>query len=112
MLIAQLIWDSDQYCHKLYASSMVGFGVDFNAPRFPFVIPTLGYRWFVKPWWLPLWSLLSWVGRTSYRSVMDDETGKATATATVRRFATNVLRQVQTAESFEPDYRMSDDEVL
>ena len=29
---------SDKYCHKFYAHSMVGYGVDINAPRPPFVL--------------------------------------------------------------------------
>ena len=40
------------YCHQFYAYEMVGFGVDPDAPRFPFVIPTLVFRplrWLWKP---------------------------------------------------------------
>ncbi|KAI6806111.1 hypothetical protein KC332_g13930 [Hortaea werneckii] len=48
-----------QYCHKLYATTMVGFGVDYDAPRFPFVLPTLVFRpW--KPLWLPVAEYLQW----------------------------------------------------
>ncbi|KAI7085240.1 hypothetical protein KC356_g6093 [Hortaea werneckii] len=48
-----------QYCHKLYATTMVGYGVDYDAPRFPFVLPTLVFRpW--KPLWLPVAEYLHW----------------------------------------------------
>ena len=42
------------YCHKLYASKMIGYGVDPDAPIFPFVIPTLLLRP-LKPLWEPFW---------------------------------------------------------
>ncbi|KAL9043002.1 MAG: hypothetical protein Q9214_003624 [Letrouitia sp. 1 TL-2023] len=35
--IAEL-WAQDTYCHKYYASSMVGYGVDIHAPKRPFVL--------------------------------------------------------------------------
>ncbi|KAM0721206.1 hypothetical protein Q7P37_003493 [Cladosporium fusiforme] len=42
-----------QYCHPLYAEWMVGYGVDPDAPRYPFVIPTLFFRPF-RPIWKPI----------------------------------------------------------
>ncbi|KAI7360331.1 hypothetical protein KC354_g8962 [Hortaea werneckii] len=50
-----------QYCHKLYATTMVGYGVDYDAPRFPFVLPTLVFRP-LKPLWLPMVEYLQWCG--------------------------------------------------
>ncbi|KAK4974810.1 hypothetical protein LTR28_009854 [Elasticomyces elasticus] len=47
------------YCHPLYAESMVGYGVDENAPRYPFVIPTLLFRPF-EVLWRPVLNLLAW----------------------------------------------------
>jgi hypothetical protein len=41
------------YCHPLYAEYMVGFGVNPDAPEYPFVIPTLLFRPF-RPLWKPL----------------------------------------------------------
>ena len=35
---------SDRYCHPLYATSMVGYGVDIHAPRPPFVLLKVLYR--------------------------------------------------------------------
>ena len=53
---------SDYYCHKRFAPSMVGFGVDINAPRMPFVTTTLMSRPF--EWlWRPALGFLAWVLR-------------------------------------------------
>jgi hypothetical protein len=41
------------YCHPLYAEYMVGFGVNPDAPEYPFVIPTLLFRPF-RPLWKPV----------------------------------------------------------
>ncbi|KAI4214337.1 MAG: hypothetical protein LQ351_003090 [Letrouitia transgressa] len=35
--IAEL-WAQETYCHKYYASSMIGYGVDIHAPKRPFVL--------------------------------------------------------------------------
>ena len=37
-------WARDRFCHPLYASSMVGYGVDINAPRPPFVFAKVVWR--------------------------------------------------------------------
>lgn len=50
-----------QYCHPLYAEYMVGFGVNPDAPRYPFVIPTLLFRP-LRPLWEPC---LKWVEASS-----------------------------------------------
>lgn len=49
------------YCHPLYAEYMVGYGVDMDAPVYPFVIPTLLFRP-LRPIWKPA---LKWAGKTS-----------------------------------------------
>jgi len=41
-LIALL--DSDKYCHPLYATTMVDYGVDIDAPEPPFVLFKVLYR--------------------------------------------------------------------
>ena len=38
------MWARARYCHPLYASSMVGYGVDIHAPRPPFVLAKVLYR--------------------------------------------------------------------
>ncbi|KAF2843458.1 hypothetical protein M501DRAFT_1054204 [Patellaria atrata CBS 101060] len=48
------------YCNKQYASHMVGFGVDPNAPVKPYVTFTLAMRPF-EPMWRPVLKFLDWV---------------------------------------------------
>ncbi|KAL8734280.1 MAG: hypothetical protein Q9181_003247 [Wetmoreana brouardii] len=38
------LWAQDCYCHKLFAATMVGYGVDINAPRPPFVLAKVIWR--------------------------------------------------------------------
>ncbi|KAL8768639.1 MAG: hypothetical protein Q9209_005198 [Squamulea sp. 1 TL-2023] len=38
------MWARETYCHKRYASTMEGFGVDFTAPRPPFVLAKVIWR--------------------------------------------------------------------
>ncbi|KAL8697034.1 MAG: hypothetical protein Q9201_007348 [Fulgogasparrea decipioides] len=38
------LWAQDRYCHKLFAATMVGYGVDINAPRPPFVLAKVIWR--------------------------------------------------------------------
>jgi hypothetical protein len=47
------------YCHQTYAVEMVGYGVDPDAPDYPFVIPTLLFRPF-EPIWRPVLQYLAW----------------------------------------------------
>jgi hypothetical protein len=49
------------YCHPLYAEFMKGYGVDPDAPRYPFVIPTLFFRP-LRPIWKPA---LKWTEATA-----------------------------------------------
>lgn len=42
-----------QYCHPMYADTMEGYGVDPDAPRYPFVIPTMLFRP-LRPIWKPI----------------------------------------------------------
>ncbi|KAL8849757.1 MAG: hypothetical protein Q9221_005301 [Calogaya cf. arnoldii] len=38
------LWARDRYCHKLYASTMIGYGVDPYAPQPPFVLAKVVWR--------------------------------------------------------------------
>ncbi|KAL8917158.1 MAG: hypothetical protein Q9208_008127 [Pyrenodesmia sp. 3 TL-2023] len=38
------IWARDRYCRKLFAATMVGYGVDINAPEPPFVLAKVLWR--------------------------------------------------------------------
>lgn len=63
--------DSAAFCQPEYASRMRGFGVDPNAPRYPYAIPTLLFR--PLDWlWKPLAQALFWICGliSSYLSVM------------------------------------------
>ena len=50
---------------------MVGFGVDMNAPEFPFVIPTLLLRPF-KFLWKPIVDLLAWILNVLFEYLLGD----------------------------------------
>lgn len=39
------MWARARFCHPIYARSMVGYGVDINAPRPPFVLAKVVYRY-------------------------------------------------------------------
>ncbi|GAB7363078.1 hypothetical protein MBLNU230_g3370t1 [Neophaeotheca triangularis] len=67
------------YCHPLYAKSMCGSGCDPDAPRYPFVLPTLLFRpvrWLWRPvldsgfaWWstlAPDWGYKFWHPELGY----------------------------------------------
>lgn len=61
------------YCHHAYAySSPYPFSVNMDAPIYPFVIPTLIYRHFIKAWWVPLYSCLSWLAASLFGAGGED----------------------------------------
>lgn len=64
-----LCWN---YCHPKYAVKMVGYGVDLNAPEFPFVLPTLFFRPFGFVW-RPALKWLSWATGVSYHYVTGND---------------------------------------
>lgn len=39
------VWARSRFCHPVYARSMVGYGVDIHAPRPPFVLVKVAYRY-------------------------------------------------------------------
>lgn len=41
------MWARARFCHPIYARSMVGYGVDINAPRPPFVLAKVAYKYTV-----------------------------------------------------------------
>jgi len=55
----------EYYCHPLYAKSMIGYGIDPDAPEFPLVIPTLALRPF-KFIWKPVLEGLAWCSGVLY----------------------------------------------
>ncbi|QIW95167.1 hypothetical protein AMS68_000685 [Peltaster fructicola] len=61
-----------QYCQPRYAYKMVGYGVNPDAPVFPFVIPTLLFRPF-RPAWRPALKWLSWAANVVLNWIMGVE---------------------------------------
>lgn len=107
-----------QFCHPRYAARMTGYGVNPNAPRLPFVIPTLLFRplrWLWHPAWasfkqngvlaLRAAGLLEeavkkerpWMERRVWESIVEaaKETATATATATTKRWMSSVVESVK-----------------
>jgi hypothetical protein len=70
LVLAWLLWNLLEnllcyyYCHPLYTEFMIGYGVDPEAPRYPFVIPTLLFRP-LRSVWKPV---LKWL-ETSFSTV-------------------------------------------
>ena len=46
---------SDAYTPPFYASTMVGYGVDYNCPRPPFILAKLFWRSWLGPLVKPMW---------------------------------------------------------
>jgi len=88
-----------RYCHKLYGSSMHGFGVNPDAPRFPFVIPTLLFRP-LKFVWEPAFGSLAWCGGVLGNWLFGDNAvspdlpmAKPASTMSIRKAFTNSATQ-------------------
>lgn len=118
VLFANVI-DSEIYCHPMYAQySPHPFSVNMDAPRYPFVIPTLIYRNLIKAWWLPLYSFLSWIwtaifgfDEMSTHTVLDGV--RRAASSTTVKSAWRVSSQtVQATEDFDWDLSMGDDQLV
>lgn len=89
---------------------MVGFGVDRNAPRYPFVIPTLLYR---KALYYPWEYILCPVGGFVYKLFSGNEAASVnTATSTTTRLASSVVHTAYMRETLEPDLGFGADEVI
>ncbi|KAE8837231.1 hypothetical protein PTNB73_08135 [Pyrenophora teres f. teres] len=58
------------YCHPTYAySSPYPFSVKPNAPKYPYVLPTLVYRSCIRDWWVPISSFFGWIAATAWACV-------------------------------------------
>jgi len=60
------------YCHDFSIPTMRGFGVDPDAPRYPFVIPTLAFRP-LRPLWRPMlnWTKEAWMA--GFHAIVGEE---------------------------------------
>ena len=98
----------------MYAYTMVGDGTNPDAPDFPFVIPTMMYRWTLKPSrsiWEPLWGIFMGMFNGVYDLFFADESHVRTAaTATAQQVASKLM--LETTETLESDFSMNDDEVV
>nr|POF18516.1 hypothetical protein CFP56_63060 [Quercus suber] len=59
------------YCHPAYATEMIGFGVEPDAPVYPFVIPTLLFRP-LRFLWGPLAEYATWIGGVIFEWAVGD----------------------------------------
>ncbi|KAG9192288.1 hypothetical protein G6011_11022 [Alternaria panax] len=110
------------YCQPMYAySSPYPFSVNANAPKYPFVIPTLVYRTFVQGWWVPISSFFSWIGATMWgcffgfqgAHVVNHSTSQTIRdTETVRETRWISEEAVKLMEEKGWDHSMFEDEIL
>lgn len=104
---------SEFECHPLYARYMDGYGVRYDAPVYPFVLPTLFYRKLVRFWWRPLLASVTWLGNSAYEYCWANEevVKRATQTATrvVKQYTKTVASQHGT---WEAGGSIFDDEVI
>jgi len=107
-----------KFCHPLYARTMVGYGVDIDAPRPPFVAVKVLYRYtavgtVVAPFWNVVRVLVKIVGGLVGWLVgfmFGDETDGG---GNGGRERMPVSRDVRIPRpSWGPDLRMMDDEYL
>ncbi|KAJ4305377.1 hypothetical protein N0V90_000908 [Kalmusia sp. IMI 367209] len=86
--------------HYEYASSYKGYGVIWGAPEYPYVLPTMTYRAFIKPWWRHVWAFLVWTWKTFGLGTEDVGT---TARTTATRLAERILVRDQARVTLEED---------
>ncbi|KAF2687185.1 hypothetical protein K458DRAFT_415455, partial [Lentithecium fluviatile CBS 122367] len=98
VLIAFLAWlvlentACEIWCHYEYASSYKGYGITWNAPKYPYVIPTVIYRNFIKPWWRPLWAFVVFTYKTLVGCFFSyEDVDREARRETVSRVATEIL---------------------
>jgi hypothetical protein len=104
---------SEFECHQLYARYMDGYGVKYDAPVYPFVLPTLFYRKLVRFWWRPLWGSVMWLGNTAYESCWANEEVVKSVTQTATRVVNQYTKTVASQHgTWEADGSIFDDEVI
>ena len=113
---------SEMYCQPMYAySSPYPFSVNANAPKYPFVIPTLIYRTFIQSWWVPISSFFSWIGATMWACFFGfEEAHLVNHSASQTITSTNTIKEnrwisEEAAKLLEEkgwDHSMFEDEIL
>ena len=85
----------------MYARSYKGYGVVWGAPEYPYVLPTMTYRAFVRPWWRPLHSSITWTWRAA--GFNGEDMVHSTARTTAGKIAERILIKDQTRVRFEEE---------
>ncbi|OAL49531.1 hypothetical protein IQ07DRAFT_59318 [Pyrenochaeta sp. DS3sAY3a] len=99
------------HCHPLYAQrSRYPLGVNMHAPRYPWVLPTLFYRSLVKAWFLPLYSLISWMC-FALKNIIFGVDVKETLVRGAHATAT-AWKATQVTDDAGWDIRMGDDQLV
>ena len=80
--------------HRMYARSYEGYGVVWGAPEYPYVLPTMTYRAFVKPWWRPVYACLNWV----WRAVVGGFDGEGVVYGSARTTAGKIAERILVRE--------------
>lgn len=88
--------------HHMYATSYKGYGVVWGAPEYPYALPTMTYRAFIKPWFKPLSSVLLWIWR-AVGGGSGDAAAQAAARASASRIAQRILVKNQERLAFEEE---------
>lgn len=100
--------------HHMYASSYKEYGVVWGAPEYPYALPTMTYRAFVRPWWRPLYASARWIWKSL--GVGTEDVVQNNARMTAAKIAERILVKEQARVTFEEDTAsilgMSADEVV
>jgi hypothetical protein len=108
---------SELFCQPVYAySSPYPFGVNPDAPQFPFVLPTMLYRTFFQGWWTPFSALLSPI---SYAALAMQRGSAAFLNAASQpsvvvqsQSQPQMVDEVDVESEYDYDWSMSRDEVM
>jgi hypothetical protein len=120
LLLTLLLWwiaeeiASEIYCQHPYANfSRHEFSVNPNAPVYPFVLPTLFYRNFIRVWWEPSSSVAGWMWRNTF-GVETSVGVQQSATITAAAWSEGVRESVgkRVVEEVVWDQSMLHDEVV
>ncbi|KAJ9649785.1 hypothetical protein H2199_000564 [Coniosporium tulheliwenetii] len=100
------------YCQPRYAHTMVGYGVNSDAPRLPFVTTTILFR--PLAWlWRPILGVFQWlfesIYQALYQAVVEEESVSSfqTMAETMASYTTQVVKA-----TMEADFSIKDDEFV
>lgn len=106
---------SGLYCQTTYATGMEGYGIGHEAPRMPFVTPTMLFRPFQFIWtplWLTVSTFLHWLwGLVFFLFEADENAVTATSTTAIGQSIVETAT-IRATEWLEGDWSMDHDEIL